>query len=99
MNYNLFTDKDIKFWILKVLSLDSDFTVNTNILQIALKEFGHDLSINSLEQHLNILEDVKLVTLEFLEHLTIAKITRSGLDTVQGRQKSNIVRRPNPEEL
>lgn len=99
MNYNLLIDKDIKFWILKVLSIDSDFKVNTNILQLALRDVGHDLSINALNQHLNILEDVKLVELENLEHLTIVKLTRNGIDTVEGRQKCNIVRRPYPEEL
>jgi len=98
-DYEKYKSQDIKFWIIKILSVDSDYKVNDNILQMNLRDFGHNLSLNAINQHLSELEDVKLITLERLENLTLAKATRTGLDTVAGRLNSNIVRRPNPEEL
>lgn len=84
--------------ILAVMAKDRDFSVNTQILRIALLDLhGFNLSRDRLRGELAWLADQGLITVRDGQGITqIAKITARGLDVAEGGASMPGVKYPEP---
>lgn len=90
-------DEDQRYVILRVLSEDTDYTVNEAVLQRALKAVGHAISQDRLRGHLAWLEEQSLVTIETVgTGMQLATLTTRGLDVAEKRATVPGVARPLP---
>ena len=77
--------------MLYFLADDAQYTMSTHLLLAALRSTGHGRYLNEVEDDARWLAERGLVTLEVADGMTIATLTRKGLDVAQG------VKRPRPE--
>lgn len=96
MSYAEFNAKDQRLVVLRTLAEDSDYRVNSSILQQVLGRFGHSVGRAHVHGVLAWLEDKALVTVERIESVQVAKLTQRGLDVAQGREIEPGVKRPGP---
>ncbi|OBX09321.1 hypothetical protein QV08_01835 [Gallibacterium salpingitidis] len=94
--YNIFA-QDQRLVILRSL-IEADYDANESILQDCLALYGHDISRDSLRNHLNWLEEQGLITVRrLLDGYMVATITTRGIDVAKGRTKVEGVKRPSPK--
>ncbi len=90
--------EDVRLIILRALADETDYTLNESLLNAVLETFGHNKSRSYVREQLRFLEaEVNAVTVTDAGSVKIAKITRAGVDHVQGRCKLEGVKRPSPE--
>lgn len=98
MSYAALLAADMRLRILQLLSADSDYAANEDVLQSALELAGHDIGIDKLRTEVAWLAEQGLVTTEKLSVLSIVKLTRRGVDVAHGRANVPGVARPAPGE-
>lgn len=88
--------QDQRLVILRSL-IEADYDANESILQDCLSLYGHDISRDSLRNHLNWLEEQGLISIRrLLDGYMVATITTRGIDVAKGRTKVEGVKRPAP---
>lgn len=72
---------------------------NQNILQTCLAQYGHNISMDLVRNHLLWLEEQGLVRINRLDtdRLFVATITQRGLDVANGVSVVDGVKKPNPK--
>ncbi|MGB0683392.1 MAG: hypothetical protein ACPGOV_11815 [Magnetovibrionaceae bacterium] len=89
--------EDAHLQILQTLADDPGYTANHQLLQKALETYqAITMTETEICDRLAWLEDQRLVTLETVMHLTVAKLTDLGQAVSEGRERVNGVRRPRP---
>lgn len=82
--------------LLRFLSEDADYAMDTGLLKAALKSVGHGVPIRQVNEDAAWLEERGLTACEPLESALLVKITRRGLDVVAGDEVVPGVKRPGP---
>ena len=89
--------KNRRLAILRFLSEEPDFAMNTSVLQGALRQIGHGVSRDTVEGDCAWLEEQGLVEVKTLEiPVTVVRITVRGLDVASGMAAHPGVDRPLP---
>lgn len=72
---------------------------NQNILQTCLAQYGHNISMDLVRNHMLWLEEQGLVRINRLDtdRLFVATITQRGLDVANGVSVVDGVKKPNPQ--
>ena len=72
---------------------------NQNILQTCLAQYGHNISMDLVRNHMLWLEEQGLVRISRLDtdRLFVATITQRGLDVANGLSVVDGVKKPNPK--
>jgi hypothetical protein len=89
--------EDRRLVILRFLSEEPDYRMNTSLLQDALDTVGHRESRDVIHGDAAWLKDVGLVTHEQLGPVLVLKLTSRGLDAATGRAIIPGVKRPGPK--
>lgn len=82
--------------LLRFLSEDADYAMDTGLLKSALKSVGHGVPLRQVNEDAAWLEERGLVACESLESALLVKITQRGLDVVAGDEVVPGVKRPGP---
>lgn len=96
MEYRQLITENQRLAVLKFLKDDSDYTLNTSILQDGLTAIGLDISRDKLETEVNWLAEQGLVEIEHYRTVTVVKLTGRGLDVAEGRARVPGVKRLRP---
>lgn len=96
MEYRQLITENQRLAVLKFLKDDSDYTLNTSILQDGLTAIGLDISQDKLETEVNWLAEQGLVEIEHFKSVTVVWLTGRGLDVAEGRAVVPGVKRPRP---
>lgn len=86
--------EDRRLVILRFLNEDTDYTLNTSILQAALGQVGHNCSRAQVETECAWLQEQGLVSVSSVGNVTVVKLTGRGQDVVEGRARVPGVKRP-----
>lgn len=97
--FEQFEQEDRRLVILRMLAEDTDYRVNSSILQRGLDLYGHSVSRDLLHTELAWLAEQGLVTLEELSSIKVATLTQRGLDVSQGRTTAPGVKKPGPRPI
>ena len=97
MSLDAFLAEDRRLVVLRTLAEDSDYSVNSSILQVALERFGHNVGRATVHAIIGWLEEKALVTVDRVESVQVAKLTQRGLDVAKGREIEPGVKRPGPD--
>lgn len=82
--------------LLRFLSEDADYAMDTGLLKAALKSVGHGVPIRQVNEDAAWLEERGLTACDPLESALLVKITQRGLDVVAGDEVVPGVKRPGP---
>lgn len=96
MEYRQLITENQRLAVLKFLKDDSDYTLNTSILQDGLTAIGLDISRDKLETEVNWLAEQGLVEIEHYRMVTVVRLTGRGLDVAEGHAVVPGVKRPRP---
>lgn len=88
--------EDRRLVILRLLGKAPGNELNHYVLQVALEDKGHRISLDAVLSELSWLEEQGLVTLESLPGMTVAALTARGLDVSLGRARVPGVKIPVP---
>ncbi|MBB4316047.1 VpaChn25_0724 family phage protein [Roseospira marina] len=90
--------EDRRLVILRTLAEDTDYSLNTSILQTVLTSYGHGVGRDVVDGDVQWLAEGGLVTVDQLAggRVTVATLTGHGLDVSQGVARHPGVRRPRP---
>lgn len=90
--------EDRRLVILRTLSEDIDYALNTSILQTVLASYGHGVSRDVVDADVQWLAEAGLVTVDTLAggRVIVATLTGRGLDVAAGRARHPGVCRPRP---
>lgn len=88
--------EDRRLAILRFLSEDKGYSLNTAMLQEALRAIGHNVSRDEVETQAAWLTEQGLVEVEKVGPVTVAKLTPRGLDCASGAACVPGVKRPGP---
>lgn len=92
-----FESEQRRLAILQLLAEDADFSLNEDIINRGLDEFGLRTSSARLHADLRHLETHALLAVEVKgEDLYVATVNRRGLDVAEGRERAPGVARPKP---
>lgn len=93
-------DRDRRLVILRLLAAQDGYSLSASMLVKAVRELRHHVYADVLEADLMLLDQHRLVTREVIEvggsKLTMATLTKLGLDVSQGRPHP-VVDRPSPK--
>lgn len=98
-SYQKMVTEDLRRLLLTLLAKDSDYAINDNILQSALATYSHSVSKDDLCTQLDWLETNRLIDVEHVFDIRIAKLTDKGLEVANGQAYVEGVRRAKPSEL
>lgn len=82
--------------LLRFLSEDADYAMDTGLLKSALKSVGHGVPLRQVNEDAAWLEERGLAACEPLESALLVRITRRGLDVACGDEIVPGVKRPGP---
>ena len=82
--------------LLRFLSEDADYAMETGLLKAALNSVGHGVPLRQVNEDAAWLEECGLVACENLESALLVKITQRGLDVATGDEVVPGVKRPGP---
>jgi hypothetical protein len=89
--------EDRRLVILRLLSEDTDFSLNARMLQTGLKLLGHNASLDAIHADLAWLQDVAAVTVATVHgDVQVATLTERGRDHVEKRAVIPGIKRPSP---
>ncbi|MBE1425631.1 hypothetical protein H4684_002288 [Desulfomicrobium macestii] len=92
---NLITE-DRRLVILRFLSEDPAYRLNTSVLRAALDAYGHSVSRDQVDTEVWWLVEQGLVETESVGPVLVVTLTARGLDVAQGRVAVPGVKRPGP---
>lgn len=87
---------DRRLAILRFLSEDADYSLNTSILQDCLAAIGHGVSRDQVATDCAWLEEQGLVALDQVGNVSVVKLSSRGADVASGRGRVPGVKRPQP---
>ena len=82
--------------LLRFLSEDADYAMDTGLLKAALKSVGHGVPLRQVNEDAGWLEERGLAACEPLESALLVKITQRGLDVAAGDEIVPGIKRPGP---
>ncbi len=88
--------EDRRLAILRFLSEDVDYAMNTSLLQSALEAIGHGVSRDCVNADATWLEEAGLALCEDVAGILVVRITQHGLDVARGKAVVPGVKRPGP---
>ena len=89
---------DRRLWILILLERTPSCSANENLIHAALPDYGHYVSQDTVRADFAWLEEQRLVAIEEIGGLMVARATARGLDVATGRAIVPGVKRPAPGE-
>lgn len=98
MNFETHVQEDRRLVILRLLVEAHGFSVNSSILQSAMREFAHNVSRDLLHTELHWLAEQGLLKVEPRMSVLIATLTARGADVAKGTAVVPGVKRPGPGE-
>lgn len=93
-SYQTMVHEDQRLVILRILSEMAGFEANDSVLQTILDHFGHNIGRDLVLSHLHFLAEQGLVSLESLDHITVATLSGRGEDVALGRALCAGVKKP-----
>lgn len=96
MTYLERVQEDRRLVMLRLLAETPGYEANSSVMQMALVDFGHNISRDLVHTDLAWLTEQGLLTISALATVQIAKLTTRGLDVAQGRSTVPGVKRPGP---
>ena len=82
--------------LLRFVSEDADYAMDTGLLKAALKSVGHGVPLRQVNEDAAWLEERGLAACEPLESALLVKITQRGLDVAAGDEIVPGIKRPGP---
>ena len=82
--------------LLRFLSEDADYAMDTGLLKAALTSVGHGVPLRQVNEAAAWLEERGLAACEPLESALLVKITQRGLDVAAGDEIVPGIKRPGP---
>lgn len=98
MSYSKTLAADRRLVILKLLEKSAGYKSNPYLLQTALDDFGHMVSIDSVLSDMAWLEEQGLISIEKPGGVCIGTLTQRGMDVAAGRTTVPGVKRPGPDD-
>ncbi|MGD9539077.1 MAG: ArsR family transcriptional regulator [Alphaproteobacteria bacterium] len=98
MSYRDALSQHLRITILRLLAEQSDYALNESILRDLLKAFAFSPSRDELRTELAWLAEQRLLTIETVQDLQVARITKRGEDVAHARATVPGVRRPGPDD-
>lgn len=95
-DYARLLEEDRRLQILMLLAESPGHRANQHLLQTALDQFGHVVSMDRVKADIAWLAEQDLVTAESTGGVQIPKLTSRGLDVAQARVTHPGVKRPRP---
>jgi len=89
-------NEDRRLAILRFLSEDRGYALNTSVLQAALCAIGHCLSRDEVDTHAAWLSEQGLVDVDPMGPVTVVRLTPRGADVAAGHATQPGVKRPMP---
>jgi hypothetical protein len=96
MNLKTVLIESARLAVLRFLLEDTDYSLNTSILQDALETIGLGMTRDQVETICAWLDEQQLVTREAVGPVTVVKLTQRGADAGAGRAKVPGLKRPSP---
>jgi hypothetical protein len=96
MSFRDHVNADLRLVVLRLLSEAEGYEGNSSILQMAVDEFGHNVSRDQMHTQLAWLAEQGLLTIAAVATVQVATLTARGLDVAQGRASVPGVKRPSP---
>ena len=87
---------DRRLVVLRLLADSTGYQANVYIVEAALNDMGHATSSDQVKGDLAWLDEQALLTRSDVAGVTIARITRRGLDVARGNATVPGVKRPEP---
>ncbi len=87
---------DRRLVILRLLDQSPGYEINSSVLQMALNEYGHNISRDLLHTDLNWLQEQGLVTVREIGSVKVAALSARGADVANGRATVPGVKKPGP---
>ena len=79
---------------------DNNYSMNTTVLNFALRDYGHNISEDTLNTYLSCLDEQGLLTTKELPMgVVLAILTTRGSDVAIGNANQPSVRRPSVTEV
>ena len=94
MKFKDFLREDIRLVILRVLEELPMYRANSSTLFLALDQYGHSCSRDTVKTELYWLQEQGLVTLEEVDPVLVSTLTERGHDVALGRTRVPGVKRP-----
>lgn len=82
--------------LLRFLSEDADYAMDTALLKAALKSVGHGVPLRQVNEDAAWLEERGLAACQNLESALLVRITQRGLDVAAGDEIVPGIKRPGP---
>lgn len=95
-SYVQLVTEDRRLVILRVLSEDPGYSMNTSLLHAAVVSLGHNCTRDQVATDVAWLKEQGLVDSQESGPVTIVRLTSRGEDTAAGRATVPGVRRPSP---
>ena len=89
-------NEDRRLAVLRFLAEDRGYSLNTSVLQDALRAIGHTVSRDEVATQVAWLAEQGLVEVNQVGPVTVAKLTERGLDCANGAACIPGVKRPSP---
>lgn len=84
--------------MLQGMEKDNDYSLSNEMLQRLLNTYGHGVGVAEVNEQIQWLRERGLVTVSELPGgITVAKLTRNGIDIAQGHSRTEGIDRPIPE--
>jgi hypothetical protein len=96
MSFEAHVTEDRRLVMLRLLAEDTDYSVNSSLLQSGVGLFGHSVSRDLVHTDLTWLAEQGLVTTEQVGSVLVATLTQRGLDVAEGRVRVPGIKRPGP---
>lgn len=88
--------EDRRLCILKILADAPEYSANDYLLQAALRNHGHSVSLDLVRTDLAWLQEQGLLMIAGAQAIRVAQLTTRGLDVSAGRASVPGVKRPMP---
>jgi hypothetical protein len=89
--------EDRRLVILRLLHQDTDYTLNDRMLQVMLRQVGHNVSLTALRADLEWLRQAQAISVKCdVADVYVATLERLGLDHVERTAIIPGIKRPGP---
>ncbi|MGQ0700393.1 MAG: VpaChn25_0724 family phage protein [Panacagrimonas sp.] len=96
MSFREAEQADRRLVILRLLELAPGYECNSSVLQMALEQYGHNVSRDLLHTDLSWLAEQGLLTARDISTLKVCELTARGADVARGKASVPGVKKPSP---
>lgn len=89
-----YIQEDMRLVILRILNDMPSYTANSSVLYGVLPRYGHNPSRDQVKSEIRWMEEMRLVEVEIVSDLLVAKISERGADVAMGRAVVPGVKKP-----